>query len=198
MARDAEATKQRILEAAISEFAARGAAGARIDRIAGAASANKQLIYAYFGSKQELFDAAVVDQLMRLHRDVPFDPERLPEFAVAVYDFFVAHPQLARLGVWHALEEGQQDHPIPEIAQHWRQRVRAIARAQREGSLNAAIGASDLLVLLFAIARGWIVTTPEAREFGRSGIKQRRESLYEAAKRLVDGAEKSSPRNDTG
>ena len=187
MARDAEATKQRILDAAVSEFAARGAAGARIDRIARAASANKQLIYAYFGSKQELFDAAVVDQLTRFHTDVPFDPEYLPEFAVAVYDFFVAHPELARLGVWHALEQGQQDHPIPEIARRWRQRVQAVTRAQREGSVDATIPASDLLILLFAVARSWIVTTPEAREVGRSGVRRRRDSLYQAAKRLVEG-----------
>src|SRR5262245_49810633 len=135
MAGDAEATKQRILEAAIAEFAALGEAGARIDRIAAAASANKQLIYAYFGSKQELFDAAIENQLERFHEAVPFDPSRLPDFAVAVYDFFVAHPELARLGEWHALEQGQQEHPIPAIAESWRERVRAIGRAQRSGSV---------------------------------------------------------------
>ena len=56
MVRDAEATKARLLEAATAEFAAYGIAGARIDRIAAAASVNKQMIYAYFGSKDALFD----------------------------------------------------------------------------------------------------------------------------------------------
>ena len=56
MARDSEATRRRIFEAAFEEFARHGIAGARIDRIAAAACANKQLIYAYFGSKQALFD----------------------------------------------------------------------------------------------------------------------------------------------
>ena len=37
------------------EFSAYGIAGARVDRIASAAKANKQAIYAYFGSKDALF-----------------------------------------------------------------------------------------------------------------------------------------------
>jgi AcrR family transcriptional regulator len=185
MARDAEATKQRILQAAIEEFAARGAAGGRVDRIAAAASANKQLIYAHFGSKQELFDAAVVDQLERFQRDVPFDAHRLADFAADAYDFFVAHPELARLAMWHALEESQQGHLIQGIADQGRERVRAISRAQREGRVNAAIPARELLILVISIARAWIVTTPEARAFDRSGKARRRRSVYEAAQRLT-------------
>lgn len=183
---DAEATKLRILEAAIGEFAARGASGARIDRIAMAACANKQLIYAYFGNKEQLFDAAFENQVERFHRDVPFDANRLPDFAVAAYDFFVAHPELARLGAWHALEEDQQEHPIPAIAQLWRERVRAIARAQREGSVNAAIHAPELLALVFAVARAYIVITPEARATGRAAGARQRNGVREAVRRLVD------------
>ncbi|MEV4894943.1 helix-turn-helix domain-containing protein, partial [Nonomuraea sp. NPDC055795] len=47
----AEATKSRILQAATAEFAAYGFAGARVDRIAQAASVNKNLIYVYFTNK---------------------------------------------------------------------------------------------------------------------------------------------------
>jgi AcrR family transcriptional regulator len=50
MIRDAEATRQRLLDAAAEEFAARGIAGARVDRIAQAARSNKAQIYHYFGS----------------------------------------------------------------------------------------------------------------------------------------------------
>jgi len=184
MAGDAEATKQRILEAAIAEFAARGEAGARIDRIAAAASANKQLIYAYFGSKQELFDAAIENQIERFHEDVPFDPAQLPDFAVAVYDFFEAHPELARLGEWHALEEAQRERPIPAIAVAWRARVRAIARAQRSGAVSPAIPAPELLLFVFAIARAYIVTPPEVSRAART----RRKSVREAVSRIVEPA----------
>jgi AcrR family transcriptional regulator len=51
----AAATRQRILEAAIAEFAAKGLAGARVDEIALRAGANKRMLYAHFGSKEELW-----------------------------------------------------------------------------------------------------------------------------------------------
>ena len=61
MPRDPEATRRRIFDAAAGEFARHGIAGARIDRIARSARANKQLIYAYFGGKQDLFDRVVTE-----------------------------------------------------------------------------------------------------------------------------------------
>ena len=51
----AEATRQRILDAALAEFAANGLAGARVDEIAARAGANKRMLYAYFGSKEDLW-----------------------------------------------------------------------------------------------------------------------------------------------
>ena len=49
------ATRQRILEAALHEFASDGLAGARIDEIAARAGVNKRMIYAYFGNKDALW-----------------------------------------------------------------------------------------------------------------------------------------------
>lgn len=51
----AAATRQRILDAALAEFAAKGLAGARVDEIATRAGANKRMLYAHFGSKEELW-----------------------------------------------------------------------------------------------------------------------------------------------
>jgi TetR/AcrR family transcriptional regulator len=57
--RNPEATKAAILAAARVEFAASGLEGARVDKIARRAKANKQLVYYYFGSKDELYAAAL-------------------------------------------------------------------------------------------------------------------------------------------
>jgi AcrR family transcriptional regulator len=57
--RSAAATKARILEAALSEFATRGFAGARVDVIAGEARANKRMLYAYVGNKDALWLATL-------------------------------------------------------------------------------------------------------------------------------------------
>jgi AcrR family transcriptional regulator len=55
----ASATRQRILDAALAEFAANGLAGSRVDEIAARAGANKRMLYAHFGSKDELWLAVL-------------------------------------------------------------------------------------------------------------------------------------------
>jgi TetR/AcrR family transcriptional regulator len=52
-------TRSRILDAALSEFAANGLAGARTEQIATGAGVNKALIYYYFESKEKLYSAAL-------------------------------------------------------------------------------------------------------------------------------------------
>ena len=52
-------TRARILDAALSEFAAHGLAGARTEHIAAAAGVNKALLYYYFESKDKLYAAAL-------------------------------------------------------------------------------------------------------------------------------------------
>jgi TetR/AcrR family transcriptional regulator len=48
-------TRERILSAALREFAANGFAGARVDAIARRAAINKRMLYHYFGNKEHLF-----------------------------------------------------------------------------------------------------------------------------------------------
>lgn len=49
--------RERILASAEAEFVAYGFSGARVERIAAAASVNKQLLFHYFGSKAGLYQA---------------------------------------------------------------------------------------------------------------------------------------------
>jgi TetR/AcrR family transcriptional regulator len=55
VARPPRVSPDRILAAAAGEFAARGYAGARVDRIARRARVNKAMLYYHFGSKQGLY-----------------------------------------------------------------------------------------------------------------------------------------------
>src|SRR5215217_3683719 len=55
--RDAERTRQALIDAALVEFAAKGREGARVSDIAARAGVNKQLISYYFGGKEGLYDA---------------------------------------------------------------------------------------------------------------------------------------------
>lgn len=58
-ARNPERTRERILSAALKEFAAHGFAGARVDAIARRAAINKRMLYHYFGDKEDLFKAVL-------------------------------------------------------------------------------------------------------------------------------------------
>ncbi len=52
---NADKTRERILRAALNEFASRGFSGARMEAIARKAKANKAMIHYYFGNKQALY-----------------------------------------------------------------------------------------------------------------------------------------------
>jgi AcrR family transcriptional regulator len=57
--RDAARTQSEILSVAVREFAEHGFHGARIERITKAAKCNSRMIYHYFGSKEQLYLAAL-------------------------------------------------------------------------------------------------------------------------------------------
>ena len=57
----ADKTRSLILHAAMVEFAAHGMAGARTEAIARSAKVNKALLYYYFKSKEDLYNAALLN-----------------------------------------------------------------------------------------------------------------------------------------
>ena len=85
--RDAQATKARILRAAVAEFAEHGHAGGRVERIAREAGTNIRMIYAYFGNKDGLFDAALTSAIQSMAARVPPRPDDLPAWAGELFDY---------------------------------------------------------------------------------------------------------------
>lgn len=59
-------TREKILEAARQEFAQNGLAGARVDKIAADAGANKAMIYYHFHSKDALYQAVIEDHVSNI------------------------------------------------------------------------------------------------------------------------------------
>ncbi|SFB30592.1 transcriptional regulator, TetR family [Rhizobium sp. NFR07] len=59
--RSPERRKRSLLDSAILEFSTYGIGGARVDRIAQRARTNKAMVYHYFGSKEDLYLAAMED-----------------------------------------------------------------------------------------------------------------------------------------
>jgi AcrR family transcriptional regulator len=187
MVRDAQATRHRLLDAAAQEFAARGIAGARVDRIAQAARSNKAQIYHYFASKDGLFDA-VFDRIVQATlSETPIDPTDLPEYAGRLFDRYQQHPEIQRLATWYRLERADGDHPIEAILASNAAKVKAIAEAQRAGLLTARFEPAVLLGLVLTISGMWSSATPEyAGLVKRLSVAKRRQAIVNAVATLLD------------
>ncbi|MEU9196578.1 TetR family transcriptional regulator [Streptomyces hundungensis] len=153
MAGDSNATRTRLLGAAFGEFAEHGLAGARVDRIAAAAGANKRLIYVYFGNKEQLFDRVIEHCVAEGAEAVPFDVDDLPQYAGALFDHLVARPDLVRLLTWKQLERPGEVHP--DTAASWQGKLEALSAAQRNGHVDPALDPADILNLTLALAQAW-------------------------------------------
>jgi len=189
-ARDPEATRARIFEAAVAEFARHGIAGARIDRIATEAKANKQLIYAYFGNKAELFTQVLGKVMLDLAIAVPVDPDDIENWIDRLMDYHEAHPEVLRLLFWEGLEYGSGTE-LPDEAErqeHYRRKVAALRDGQARGVVTDAIAPRDLLFLLIAVAN-WAAVVPQMKRIlvgGEPADRERlRASVREAARRLT-------------
>lgn len=98
MARRPTVSPERILTAAALEFAERGYAGARVDRIARRARVNKAMLYYHFGSKRELYRqllrdtfAALASQLRQIADGDTASEKRLPIVVTAIAGFVDRH-----------------------------------------------------------------------------------------------------------
>jgi AcrR family transcriptional regulator len=191
--RDSQRTKQSIFDAATAEFAEHGIAGARVDRIAASAGANKQLIYVHFGNKRKLFEAVAAEHVRRFMEAVPFDATDLPGWVGRAFDFFVAHPEVPQLGAWHALEPGESEHPIGAIEDAIAKRTREIRRAQAGGIVDSSIPPAELLAIVNALVRAWVVAPPERNPPSGANtrlMRRRRAAVVETTRKLVTPAAK--------
>lgn len=157
---DATATKARILEAALREFAQYGLAGARMDRIAEAAAANKRSIYVHFGNKNELFDLVVAHSLAEMAAEVPFTATDLPGYSARLFDYLRTNPDVLRLATWAQLERA---HPTPAEIEAYRPKVTAIAEAQKNGDIANVSDPADLLAFTIGTATAWANASPALR-----------------------------------
>jgi len=189
--RDAAASKRRLLAAAAAEFVAHGVAGARVDRIAAAAGANKRLIYDYFGHKDGLFDAV----LERFTEDavgaVPIDAADLPAYACRLFDYHCDNPDLLRLVTWARLEGRTTPSAQEQRHASYRRRAAAIEDAQRDGTVTTAFTGPQLLDMIESLAVGWtaaargVLASPRQLQAERAA---QRDAIADAVRRIVDPA----------
>jgi len=102
--RDPARNQDRILKAAMAEFARFGLGGARVDRIAARAGANKRMLYYYYGDKEALFLAVLEDSYARIRRAelglhlLDLDPvQGLRRLVAFTWDYYLKHPEFLTL-----------------------------------------------------------------------------------------------------
>lgn len=148
------ATHRRILDVATREFAEHGIAGARIERIVAAARTNKAQLYAYFGSKDGLFDAIFFASLDRIVNVVPIDADDLADWAVRLYDEYLRRPDLIRLATWARLERRPAGHLADDADRRDDAKLRAIAEAQAAGRVRPG-DPFDVMAVVIAMSMAW-------------------------------------------
>jgi TetR/AcrR family transcriptional regulator len=162
-ARDAAATRKRILEAAIDEFAERGFSGARIDSIAQRSSANMRMIYHYYGNKEELYvyvldhvyeDIRKREASLKLANLAPY--EAMMKLFNFTFSHFEANPHVIALWTGENLQKGLYLSTAPRAAKLTSPLVDAIretlTRGEAEKAFRPGIDPLQLYVSMVALS----------------------------------------------
>ena len=172
--RDADRTRQDILDVATREFAERGFAGGHVDDIAERTRTTKRMIYYYFGSKEQLF-VAVLERAYAEIREAEqtidvdhLDPiAAIRRLAELTFDHHEAHPYFTRLVAIENIHRAEhiagredfagQNSPAIELIE------RILERGYADGSFTRRIDAVDLHMMISAFCVFRMANRPDAR-----------------------------------
>ena len=158
---EARNPKGEILSAAVTEFARYGLNGARVDRIAQRARANKRMIYYYFQSKQGLYNH-VLNQVYHGIVDAMKDRlvcyngsnevERLQVIWEAYFQYLSSNPHYVAMISWENLQQGRysEDADIPRVTHPMVQQVSQLLEANN--LLPEDLNSRHYILYLLAIA----------------------------------------------
>ncbi|MFN8026574.1 MAG: TetR family transcriptional regulator [Acidimicrobiia bacterium] len=162
--RNPERSRERILAAALEEFAAHGFAGARVSAIAERAGLNKQLISHHFGGKEGLYQAVMRDRRSRPGGDLAGPPGEHPDALAALFERGRTDPLFVRVLLWEALEAPLPDDDTDDTRRAlYRERVAWIRDEQEAGRLPAAFD-PEILYLMLVGASVYPVILPRVCE----------------------------------
>lgn len=161
--RDAEASRARILDHARLEFVTHGLNGARVDRIAEAAGVNKNLIYHYYSSKEQLY-LEVLERIYSGLRATQDDArlralpplEGMRELIASTFDHFVATPDLIRLMSVENIHYAQHLKNSTRVKPLYRGLLETLQvlleNGQRDGEFRSNVDPIDLYLSISGLA----------------------------------------------
>jgi TetR/AcrR family transcriptional regulator len=189
-------TKHDILVAAREEFCEHGLDGARVDRIAARAAANKRLLYHYFGNKEALYSAVLLDAYREirlgereLHLQELSPVEAMRKLVSFTFDHFSMNPWFIRLLATENIlraEHLKRISEIPELHSPIVEQIRTVlAAGQREKQFREGVDPIQLYISIAGIGYFYfsnihtlsvIFSTPL---HSTEGIVERREHVQE-------------------
>lgn len=121
-AQQADQTRARILQAAITVFTRDGYSGGRIEKISAEAESNDRMIYYYFGSKEKLFVKVLehtYEQFNRAESLLSLDPstpvQTLRQLVAFVWGYYVSHPEFVAIISIENLHKGKHARQSGEL-----------------------------------------------------------------------------------
>lgn len=161
------ATRQRILDAAQAEFADKGLAGARVDEIAARAGANKRMLYAHFGSKEELWltvleavYAAKREEERALAVDALPPAEAMRALVGFNLRYTAAHPEFVALLNQENIHRAaylRRSAQVPALYSPLLDQLRAVlARGGQAGVFRRGVDAVQLYITIVAVGHFYL------------------------------------------
>ena len=162
-AKSAIGTRERILRAAINEFAAKGFSGGRIEAICAAARVNIRMIYHHFGGKEGLYIAVLEETLgglrseeLKLDFEAASPVEAILQMFEFTYEHFAAHPRLISLLSGENLLKAKflkRSKRTPVISSPVLSHLKKIIeRGEAEGSFRRGIDPLQFYVLMVSMS----------------------------------------------
>ncbi|NMG21540.1 TetR family transcriptional regulator [Brasilonema bromeliae] len=153
--RDAEATKQQILDAAEVEFAKHGLFGARTEAIANSASVAPRMIYYYFQSKEGLYQAVLqrpATQFQQILEQLNLEqlpaPEALRIFLRTIIAYEISHRYRGML----LFQEANQNQGKYFQLTNWQQPIGYITQILEKGMQEGVFCKLDPYMTTLTIA----------------------------------------------
>lgn len=197
-ARNPQRSRERILEAAIKEFAAKGFAGARVDAIARQARINKRMLYHYFGDKEGLFREVLRSKMQQRAAWLASAPEAPIESLAYWFHLACRDREWIRLLEWEALQWG--DGKVIDEDRRRKSALNAVERMrnrQSKGLVSPEFDSGQMVLSMMALTAypvafpqlarlvtGLSVSDPEFQQQRDRFLRQ-----FAAAFQLVSAAE---------
>ncbi len=200
--RNAARTKAQILKAALGEFSEFGYQGARIDAIAKRANINKQMLYHYFGNKDDLFQSVLEQSYEKIRRHeaelklADLDPiEAIQELVKFGFSYHSKNPEFMRLLNSENLQRAVHIKKSDKIRHMHKPLVEIIAsvlkRGEADGVFRSNIDPVQFYITLVGVTYFYLsnIHTLSAifdqDMMTKSAIKERQDHCEEAVLRLV-------------